>query len=136
MRAQEKGGDELFIEVTEFPENSKPKVYYAPTRPSHWLSKYINNVHDVVIWKRESKGCESTDLLISLVEEDSEPWDRHDLLGSVKVKLRCENGKLTQDWEIPDPKITSIYSNSPVTYEFQGENSGYRAKFKLDFEAQ
>src|SRR5579872_6885041 len=69
VHQQEKHGDELYFSVTEVPRDAKwekgkfrlPKHYQVPTYPSHWLSKYSDKIHDVVLWKKTVAGCESTD---------------------------------------------------------------------------
>lgn len=132
LHAQEKSGDELFISVTEFPMQENPIHYQVPNFPSHWISKYLPNIKDVVVWKKTLKQCEPVDLLISLVEEDLPPWNVNDLLGSVELKIKCVNGKPQEEWLIPDPKNTSKITSESNAFSFTGKNAEYHAVFKLE----
>jgi len=140
IQEQEKSGDELYFSVTEVPLDKKwekgkfplPKHYQVPAFPSHWLSKYADKIHDVTLWKKTGKGCESTDVLFSLVEEDTPPWNLDDLLGSVKLQMRCENGKTVTHWEIPDSKITASVPQKSNTFSFTGDGAEYSGTFKVE----
>src|SRR5690349_20024732 len=87
---QEKSGDELYISITEYSKNNLPRNYQVPAFPSHWLSQYVNNVKDAVLWKKDLKECEDAELLITLVDEHIQPWNVDDSLGSLKLKLSCQ----------------------------------------------
>lgn len=130
IQPQEQRGDEIFLHITEFPLNSKPKHYYIPHRPAHWLSKHLAQVQNINLWQKQGV-CEPTNVLISLVEEDAEPWNINDLLGSVMLRIKCENGKINKEWSIPDSKNTS-YGDVENVFQFQGKNANYRATFLLE----
>ncbi|MBI2791971.1 MAG: hypothetical protein HYX61_08435 [Gammaproteobacteria bacterium] len=132
VKTQEKYGDELYISVTEFPLNKKASHYQIPAFPSHWLSKYLHNVKDVVIWQKSLNQCEPVNLLISLVEEDLTPWNIDDTLGSVELKVECVNGKAVEKWVIPDPKNTTKTKDDGNEFSFSGENAEYKAIFKVE----
>lgn len=132
LRAQEKGGDELYFNVTEFPVQSKARHYQVPSYPSHWLSKYANSIKDVVIWKKTLEACEPVDLLITLVEEDFAPWNVDDTLGSIELKIKCVNGKAQEEWVIPDAKNTVKIEGKKNAFQFTGDNAQYEAIFKLE----
>jgi hypothetical protein len=132
IHPQEKRGDELYISVTEFPAQETARHYQVPAYPTHWLSKYVKNIKDVVIWKKSLSHCEPIDLLITLVEEDFAPWDLDDSLGSVQLKVECVNGKSVEKWVIPDPKTTAKITDQESAFSFTGENAEYRAIFKLE----
>jgi len=129
IQPEKKGGDELYISVTEFPQGEIPTHYQIPTPPSHWLSKYANGVKDVVLWKKPMQQCEPLNLLISLVEEDHPFWQMEDLLGSIELKVTCVKGKAVEQWVIPNSKITSGSKND---FLFTGKQAKYRLKFKLE----
>lgn len=132
IQTQEKGGDELFISVTEFPTQENARHYQIPAYPTHWLSKYLKNVKDVVIWQKSLNHCEPIDLLISLVEEDFAPWDLDDSLGSVELKVECVNGQSVEKWIIPDTKNTVKINGNDNGFSFTGHKAEYRAIFKLE----
>lgn len=131
VQNQEQQGDELFFHITEFPEKSKPKHYYIPNRPAHWLSKHLDQVQNINLWQKSAQ-CENTEVLISLVEEDVEPWNINDLLGSVLLKVKCVDGKISKEWFIPDPNITMNSSMESNVFQFQGKKAKYKATFSLE----
>ncbi len=135
IQQQEKGGDELYISVTEYPAQGKPIHYQVPSYPTHWLSKYITNVKDVVIWKKTDAKCEGAELLITLVEEDFVPWNMDDSLGSVALKVECVNGKAIEKWSIPDQKTAEKISNENGAFTFKGKGAQYKALFTIESKA-
>ncbi|MBS0290373.1 MAG: hypothetical protein JSS07_10130 [Proteobacteria bacterium] len=132
IKTQEKGGDELFISITEFPLGKSSAHYQIPSPPSHWLSKYLNNVKDVVIWKKQSNQCEPLNLLITLVEEDYAPWNLDDSLGSVELKITCVGGKAVEQWTIPDKDATRVLNGQDNAFIFNKDNAQYKAVFQLE----
>jgi len=132
VQKQEKGEDELYISVTEFPTDEAPLHYQIPTYPSHWISKYLPNVKNVVLWQKTLDHCEPINLLISLVEQDLPPWDFDDLLGSVELKITCVNGKPQEQWIIPNPANTAKMPSNQNGFSFTGEKANYRAIFQLE----
>ena len=132
IKQQESGGDELYISVTEYPAKGTPVHYQVPSFPTHWLSKYLVNVKDIVIWKKNSVQCTPADLLITLVEEDFEPWNMDDSLGSVALKVECVNGTAVEKWSIPDQKTTAKINNETGAFTFDGDGAKYRAQFTVE----
>ncbi|MGD9592321.1 MAG: hypothetical protein AB7V32_07365, partial [Candidatus Berkiella sp.] len=131
VQPQESGGDELYFSVTEYPAKGSPKHYQVPSFPSHWLSKYLPNVKDIVLWKSSSSQCESADLLITLVEEDLAPWNIDDALGSVSLKVECINGKAVETWSVPDDKTASKIPSKQGAFTFDGQGAKYQAQFSI-----
>lgn len=131
LQPTEKAVDELYFSITEFPAQGKASHYQIPSFPAHWLSSHLANVKDVMLWQKTLQKCEPTEVLISLVEEDLPPWNPNDLLGSVQLKISCDNGKLVQSWSIPNPEITSQVNHDTV-YSFEGEKMKYQATFKFE----
>ncbi|MBS0288107.1 MAG: hypothetical protein JSR17_12480 [Proteobacteria bacterium] len=132
VKTQEKGGDELFISVSEFPAQGKPLHYQIPSYPTHWLSKYLVNVKDVVLWKKQSSTCMPAELLITLVEEDFEPWNMDDAIGSLELKIDCVNGKAVEKWTIPTQKSGANVTQQGNTFTFEGDGAKYKATFSID----
>jgi hypothetical protein len=132
IRSAEKDGDELFISVTEFPEEGVPKNYQIPSFPTHWLSAHLKNVKDVTLWQKDMQTCKGVKVVFSLVEEDVPPWNLNDLLGSVVLDLKCENGKAVPNWTIPNKENTEKLTEGPSKFLFKGYNSEYHADFHLE----
>lgn len=132
VQQQEEGGDELYISVTEFPSKGKPLHYQVPSFPTHWLSKYLTNVKDIILWKKSSEACEPADLLITLVEEDLVPWNMDDSLGSIELKVECQNGKAVQKWVTTDQRTANKLLDKEGVFTFDGQGAKYRAEFSLE----
>lgn len=132
IHAQEQSGDELYFSVTEFPEKSAPRHYRIPSFPSHWMSDYLKNVKNIVLWQKSYATCEKTEVLISLVEADLPPWNVDDLLGSVELKVTCDQGKMHTEWSIPNKENTAKMPNMENAFAFTGDHSEYHGMFKID----
>lgn len=135
IQSQEKKGDELYFSITEFPQKGQPRHYQIPSFPAHWLSGYLSSVNNVTLWQKSMQSCDETKVIFSLVEEDLPPWNLDDLLGSVELNLKCEQGKLVPHWSIPNQKITEATPNVNGGFQFKGDSSEYRATFKLEQKA-
>lgn len=132
IKTQEKGGDELFISVSEFPVKGKAVHYQIPSYPTHWLSKYAGNVKDIVLWNKKSNTCEPAELMFTLVEEDFEPWNMDDSIGSVALKVECINGEAVQSWTIPKQKPGISVTQEGGTFTFEGDGAKYKASFSIN----
>ena len=132
IHAQEKSGDELYFTVTEFPEHKAPRHYRIPSYPTHWMSDYLKNVKNIILWQRSLATCEKTNVLISLVEADLPPWNVDDLLGSVEFKVTCDQGKMKTEWAIPNKENTAQIMNKEGAFAFTGDHSEYHTIFTLD----
>lgn len=132
IKSQEERGDELFISVTEFPKGQTPRHYQIPSFPTHWLSTYLTSVKDVSLWQKNIQGCQDVKVIFSLVEEDLAPWNLEDLMGSVELNVKCEQGKFVTNWIVPNKEITEPLANEKNTFTFKGNKAEYRARFKLE----
>lgn len=129
-KPQEKSGDELYISVTEFPKEKKPKNFQVPQFPSHWLSNHLQKFREVTLWQHKMQECEPIDLLISLVEKDVQPWDIDDSLGSVKLRLSCNKGKLATEWIPLNDKAKNL-PKTKDTFTFTGDEGEYQLQFSV-----
>lgn len=131
IERQEERGDELYFNVTEYSNKSNPTFYQVPSFPTHWLSQYLENVKDVVLWQKPLQEGESVQLIFSLVERDAPPWNVDDLLGSVKLNVKLDSGHLQKEWKIPNKEITERVEGKTNTFDFEGDEGHYRVKFRL-----
>ena len=92
-------GDEIYLSITEFHSSRDARHITVPSQPVHWPSKALPQVKDLRLWGGSLKEGESLELIISVIEQDAAPWNIDDLIGTVKVKLRNENGKLEEKWK-------------------------------------
>lgn len=123
-------GDEIYVNITEYSSVDKPAMHRIPEYPSHWLSKYIDKVKDVTLWQKPIQDEESVELIISVVESDAPPWDVDDLIGSVKLKVYIEKGKLEQEWSIPNKAIVKS-EGEKGHFVLTGDGAEYKISLKL-----
>lgn len=105
--------DEIYFLVSDL--NAKKKVLYTvpghkhpfvrnqpPPHPNYsmshphqfWTDKTLSDVHNVTLWSRPLTNNTGTQLVISLIEFDTPPWDVDDTLGSIKLNLKNSNNQL------------------------------------------
>jgi len=131
IKMQERRGDELYFNVTEYSESGPPRFYQVPSFPGHWLSKFVEGVNNVSLWNKDFNQCENVRLVISFIERDIPPWNVDDLLGTVNLNIQCENNKLVGTWSIPDKSITKVSKNKENKFVFFGDGAEYRVQFKI-----
>lgn len=135
IRASESQGDELYFTVTEFRRAHVVKHYSIPEFPAVLSSKALENVPKLKLWQQELAKDERIELLVTLVEHDNPPWDREDILGTIKVLLKNENGKLSVKWL--ETKNSEAFGKekeqtSPIgRFLFKGEKGLYQVDFQI-----
>lgn len=135
IKKTERHGDELYLSVTSFPTKGKAKHKRFPHHPLFWPGRHIAKVKDVKIWKGKLKKDAGVRLLISLVEQDSPPWDIDDEIGSVDLKLHNNNGKLEIEWNRPNrsdgKKLTVKSVGEDISINFSGKGQSYEVSLKI-----
>lgn len=132
IQSSEKSGDELYVMVTAYPKNQQPSQSRTPIFPTHWLSKHLAALKDVSIWEAELAEGDSIQLVLTLLEHDVPPWNIDDLIGSAKVILMNQKGKITSKWSIPEYQdLPKIIQEQASVFRFKGEQSEYVVRFNL-----
>jgi hypothetical protein len=130
----EKYGDEVYFSITQYSNKKKPAEFRIPNFPLYWQSKYLDKIKDVNLWEGSLEKEESVQLIISLIEQDSPPFDPDDHLGSIKVVMLNNKGRLQINWEIPkladQPEI--LQSNEKVpSFILKGDGGQYKVTFDV-----
>lgn len=135
QQTAERGGDELYFTVTEYPHKGVPQLVRIPMHPLHWLSKELPAIKDVRLWQGEVADDSSTLLIISLIEHDLPMLFTDDHLGSAQVKLVNQDNKIKTVWGQPhfedQPKVEQISSKPPEFLLF-GHGGKYLVEFKIN----
>lgn len=136
-KTNEKNGDELYFSTIEYSSRNTPTINRVPIFPTHWLSKDLDKLHNVVLWQGTLHTSESVLLVLSLIEQDLPPWDVDDHIGSVQVKMANKEGELQVQWGQPhyrdQPKVVQPDLAVPH-FEMFGAGTRYVTIFKLDVE--
>jgi len=102
VTTQEKRGEELFLHVTEYHSHGLSSSKTIPSHPTFWPSEHLKKVKNVKIWEGDVKEGDSVIVLISAMEKDFHPWNTDDIIGTVRARIRNENGRLTVNWSMPN----------------------------------
>ncbi len=133
--AEQFSGDEIYVNITEYSSVDKPAMHRVPEYPSHWLSKYMDKVKNVPLWTKNIRDTESVELIISVVESEAPPWDVDDLIGSVKLKVYIEKGKLEQEWSVPNKSIVKE-EGAKGHFVLTGDGAEYKISLKLKLDKE
>src|SRR5690606_15255973 len=111
--------------------NEKPRHYEVPEFPLHWLSKYVDKLSNVLLWEKVVEDEQGVSIVLSLIERDAPPWNLDDLIGSVKLKLKNEKGKLTKEWSIPNKNVTHRLSDDDNVFILTGDGGEYHIALEV-----
>jgi len=135
LNTSERGGDELYMSVTVYPSQGKSSTKQIPQRPLHWLNKHLEKINNLNLWSGDLAPGQSVSILLSLMEQDAPPWNTDDLIGTVRVHIKNDNGKLISSWSMPNriDSPTEVYTkHGPAKlFELTGEGARYQAYFLL-----
>ena len=86
------------------------------------------------LWEGLLQNKEAIQLVVSLIEQDMPPWDLDDHIGSVKITLANDNGKLQTKYSIPNfqdqPEVIQPNSKYPL-FILKGDGSQYKVAFEV-----
>lgn len=128
--AEQSSSDEIYINITEYSSVDKPTMHRIPEYPSHWLSKYTDKIKNVSLWQKSIQDKESVELVISVIESDAPPWDVDDLIGTVKLKVYLEKGKLEQEWTLPN-NVIAKQEKEKGHFLLTGDGAEYKISLKV-----
>lgn len=130
VKMAEKNGDELYMTVAVYPSKGDASHFAVPKQPLFWPSRYLDKINNLKIWDGKLKNNEAVTLILSLMEQDTPPWNTDDLIGSVRVRLHNKKGKLEQTWGMPNradvPVSVMTKYGQAKQFELLGEGSNYQ----------
>ena len=129
VKQTEKGGDEIYVGIAEFNSNGKNRYYTIPQSPVYWPAQGLNQISNFQLWQGKLPAGGATEVVISLIEQDTPPWDLDDLIGVVKVKMVNDKGTIHYEW-YQDGKLISKKQQS-VNVMLTGSGGLYRATLSL-----
>ena len=129
VKAQEQGGDELYLHLTEYRSDGKSSISTFPARPTYWPSEHLDKVKNVKIWDSKLNKGESVEVIISLLEQDFHPWNTDDLVGTIKLRIKNNNDKLESNWSMPNradaPDVVNTKHGLAQRFTLIGDNFKY-----------
>lgn len=128
-------GDELSIHITVYPSQGHPYHFSIPRSPLHWSSRYLHKLTDVKLWKATLESQQRVTLRIALVERDHPPFNPHDLIGELKLKLKNDQGTLNIQWQTigntEQARTTEHSRGREDQFVVTGKDSQYKLRFRL-----
>lgn len=135
IKLNEKKGDEVYINVTEYLPNGKSNSTNIPLPPFAWASKDLPKVKDLKLWNTTLAEGQSADVIITFIEQDNPPFDPDDLLGVVQLKLVNAKGKLKTLWTVKEGSINAktnkIIDSNIQNFTLKGSVAEYKASLIL-----
>lgn len=136
VKTSEKGGDELYIDITQYSNLGESKIDRIPEAPLHWVSSQLDQIKNVPLWKGTIRDNEEMKLFISVVEQDNPPIDVDDLIGTALVMLKNDRGHLKTNFDLPvfeDRANQKTHAGQdPREFIMQGDNSNYKVVLKVN----
>lgn len=128
IKAQETGGDELYLSMSIAKKDRPTEYLRIPEAPIHWLSDKVGQLKNVPLYSQELASGTTVAVITSLIDEDLPYWNIDDLLGSVRVRIKNEHGKLMTSWDMPN-QTTENDTKQPS--EHLGKNTNKIQKFDI-----
>lgn len=125
LQTQEKNGDELYFDISVYRPQGPAQYLRVPKKPMHFGSQQTASIKPMVLWSDVIKPGHTLTLIVSLVEADDSPVNPDDVLGSIRVMLKNEDGVLKTQWSMPNRSIDlNQKSNESGVKQFDLQSSG------------
>lgn len=131
IKTAEKYGDELYWVITEFKSTGKNLQYTIPRYPVHWPAKSLDSIKNIQLWRGKVLPGQSSTIYIELVEHDAPPFDIDDSIGSVRLVIKNDHGKLKVEWQESENVNYDEAKEDNLRFEklnFHGEGGEYLIK--------
>lgn len=124
-----KSVDNIYVSISEFNSKGRNRYYTVPQSPVYWPGKSIHEINNFQLWQGKLPVMAATEVVISLIEEDTPPWHLDDLISVIKIKMVNQDGQIQYEW-YQDGKLIAKQKNT-VAIQFKGSNEVYKAHFSL-----
>lgn len=135
IKTLESSGDELYFDITEYPSSGKASHMRIPEYPLHWPSRHVKKLKEVSLWHKTLAPEQAVTLIVSLVEQDTPPWNTDDLIGTVRLHVKNVEGRLEYSWSTPNraDAPVSVQSRYGTAQKFQllGEGGNYELFLRM-----
>ena len=129
IKKTEKNKDEIYVSVSEFNSNGKNRYYTIPQSPVYWPDKSVNQISNFQLWQGKLPAKGATEVIISLIEQDTPPWNLDDLIGVIKIKMMNDAGQLRYEW-YQDGKLIGRQKDK-ISIHLMGQEGIYKANLSL-----
>ena len=115
--------------MSEFNSNGKNRYYTIPQSPVYWPDKSVNQISNFQLWQGKLPAKGATEVIISLIEQDTPPWNLDDLIGVIKIKMMNDAGQLRYEW-YQDGKLIGRQKDK-ISIHLMGQEGIYKANLSL-----
>ncbi len=129
MKKIDKSVDNIYVSISEFNSKGRDRYYTIPQSPVYWPEKSLHEINNFQLWQGKLPVMGATEVVISLIEQDTQPWHLDDLISVIKIKMVNQDGQIQYQW-YQDGKLIAKQKNT-VEIQFKSSNEGYKAHFSL-----
>ncbi len=115
----EREGDELYFDISIYQPNQPTQYLRVPAKPVTWSLKAVDNLKQVSLWSQPLQSGQSITLVVSLLDSDGSVLNPDDLIGSMRVDLKNEKGKLQTNWSMPN-RVERLGKQAMQKFELTG----------------
>ncbi len=137
IKPSESKEDELYFDLTIAKSKDKTLFLRIPQAPIHWLSSQTKSLKNIPLWEGTLHDLEEATLIVSLNEEDTSPVNVDDLIGSVHISIKNQQGKIASEWRIPENNKQLSPAKMPSKHTakmtFNGDDAQYEIILILAF---
>ncbi|RUR29233.1 hypothetical protein [Legionella qingyii] len=116
-------GDDLYFDISVLRIKQPTQYIRIPEFPLHFPSSKINTLQPTLLWSDPIKSGEKVILIVSLMDQDSKPFNPDDVIGLIRVELKNEKGNLHLQWSRPNQKSAPMNWPINTTQKFLLSNA-------------
>lgn len=136
VKLTESGGDEIYLTMAIYPSYAKSRFQRIPPRPMYWRSKDLTQISQLKVWQDEIPDGQSVTIVFGLMEHDAPPWNTDDIIGSLRLNIHNEKGKMVTKWSIPNvekaPKPEQANGKQTFPMDMKGAGGHYQGQLTLE----
>ncbi len=134
--AAQKAHEKVYLNVlayTEKLDKMQPNRHYTvPDLPLTWHAQALEKVKAVPVWHDTLAAGDAAEVVISLAERNRPPWWTDNLIGSLKLHVKDDNGVLKIDWRQHDFANSSPQAAGHIQKTYKKNSGQVHYRFKGD----
>ncbi|MDB6096187.1 MAG: hypothetical protein JWM09_465 [Francisellaceae bacterium] len=138
----DKSTDNIYFSLTHYSNKGKAETLREPIYPTHWSSSNLTLLKNKLLWESSIQEGEEIKLIISLLKQNSAPWETDTLLGSAKVVLskHKQDEIIKKQWGktsfFEQPDVIMKKKGRGQIYQFKSEGRIYTLNFLISEKVQ
>lgn len=128
-QATDRGGDALFMHVVQYLSSGDTSAERIPAGKATWQLDTLKDINKLKLVEFHLAPQDAITTVFSLLEEDKEPWATTDLVGSIRLRVRNDDGTLAYQWGIPNrtdgPEVIATKYGNARRFALYGDGGKY-----------